>query len=392
MIFSVIGLGYIGLPTAALLAQHTTVHGFDISDSVIQSIKNGQALLDEPGVPHLISSALQSSRLTVSTCLQSADVYIIAVPTPVVSSAQEPDLSYLFEAARSISLLLQPGQTVILESTSPVGTTQRLHDFLAQESQLSSSSFYTAYCPERVLPGNIIDELTTNPRLVGGINPESTAYALKSLSQYIPAPFTTTDSRTAELVKLLENTYRDVNLGFSNQVSMLCSELSLNPFDVIRLANNHPRVNILSPGCGVGGHCIAVDPWFLISQHTNTDLFKSARLINNKKPQFCLQEINACIDRHWPDTSFSLGVYGIAFKPDVADTRESPALSIANELSKKYSNVTVIDPLASSSSLNSTTILHPPNFDLNVVLVAHRAFKALHFDHTKTLDFCGLHS
>ncbi|MDP6641617.1 MAG: UDP-N-acetyl-D-mannosamine dehydrogenase [Nitrososphaerales archaeon] len=345
MIVAVIGLGYIGLPTAALIASKgIKVVGVDVNQNVVNTINEGKIHIVEPDLDILVQSSVQSGNLRATTETEKADVFIVAVPTPFQGD-HEPDLSYIKSAAKAITPVLEKNNLVILESTSPVGTTEKLMEWMSEERpDLSFPEFgisskvdvALAHCPERVLPGNVVRELVENDRIIGGITTKCAEKAREFYNIFIKADCLITDSRTAELSKLVENSFRDVNIAFANELSLICDKLNLNVWELIKFANHHPRVNILQPGPGVGGHCVAVDPWFIVnSAPDEAKLIKLARLVNDEKPNFVIKKIKQAVSNISKDVSkLSIACLGLSFKPDIDDLRESPALEIAKQVSE----------------------------------------------------------
>ena len=345
MIISVIGLGYIGLPTAAILAStKVSVIGVDVNEKVVDTINKGEIHIIEPELDALVHSAVQNGNLRATTQPEKSDVFMLAVPTPF-KAKYKPDLSYIESACIAIAPVLEKGNLVILESTSPVGTTEKMIDWLSSKrSDLSfpkfgSDKFSTdisiAHCPERVLPGNIVRELRENDRIIGGVTSHCAERASNLYKLFVDAECLITDCRTAELSKLVENSFRDVNIAFANELSLICDKLDINVWELIKLANHHPRVNILKPGPGVGGHCIAVDPWFIVdSAKDETKLIRTARLINDSKPSFILDKVNQVIlEMGVKISEISITCLGLSFKPNIDDLRQSPALEIAKKIS-----------------------------------------------------------
>lgn len=403
----VIGLGYIGLPTAATIAQAGfDVIGVDTNEDVIASLKKRRLHFDEPGLSDVVNVQLKSGRLCVTTEIEEGDVFIIAVPTPL-DKDNNPDLSFVEAATSAISRVLLPGNLVILESTCPVGTTDAVSnqlqalrpDLLSTKNQIDNSQqIFISYCPERVIPGKILHELKYNDRVIGGIDEASTEQALKFYKSFVKGEcHGVSSSKIAEMVKLTENSFRDVNIAFANELSMLCDEININPWEVIQMSNMHPRVNILNPGVGVGGHCIAVDPWFLISNYpTSTTLLKTARKVNEDKTNWVINKISKKID-HTVKTSkkdkIDVTIYGITFKPDVDDIRESPALRIAQSLSHlSCINLSICEPNLPEERIRDLGFLksqdgHLSESDLNLVLVAHKNFESFKLDREVTMNF-----
>ncbi len=354
----VIGLGYIGLPTASLLAtKGFTVRGVDVKPSVVETINQGKIHIHEPDLDVLVKAAVQSGNLRASTEPAPADVFIIAVPTPFCSG-HTPDLTYIEAASSAIAPHLRPGNLVILESTSPVGTTEKIGAwFTEQRPDLTISTapadtipcshpagaVFLAHCPERVLPGQVLKELVENDRIIGGVDPPSAHAAQAFYEQFVKGAILITDARTAELSKLTENSFRDVNIAFANELSMICDRLNVNVWDVIELSNRHPRVNILKPGPGVGGHCIAVDPWFIVdSAPEQARLIRTAREINDHKPHYVVAQVKEKADRFKHP---KIACLGLAFKANIDDLRESPAVEIVVELAnEQVGSLLVVEP------------------------------------------------
>lgn len=402
MIFSVIGLGYIGLPTAALLAsKENQVNGVDTNSEVVNIINEGKIHIIEPGLEDMVRSAVNKGYLKASLEVNKADVFIISVPTPLKKN-NYPDLSYIKSAAISISPILEEGNLIILESTSPVGTTEKLIDWLKKErpdltfpinkDNKFASEVNVAYCPERVLPGKIIYELSHNDRIIGGCSSKCSRLASEIYKSYFGVDSIVTDCRTAELVKLVENSFRDVNIAFANELSLICSNLDINVWELIQLANYHPRVNILQPGPGVGGHCIAVDPWFIIKSSPNESrLIHTARKVNDDKPDFVLGQImNAIKDTGKDVKEINIACMGLTFKPNVDDLRESPALNIVNKIVQiGFKKVSIVDPYI--SKLPETLIQFEAKLvevekglldaDIVVMLVDHDIFKKINLSY-----------
>ena len=357
MIISVIGLGYIGLPTAAILASSkVSVIGVDVNEKVVDTINKGEIHIIEPELDALVHSAVQNGNLRATTQPEKSDVFMLAVPTPF-RAKYKPDLSYIESACRAIAPVLEKGNLVILESTSPVGTTEMMIDWLSSKrSDLSfpkfgSDKFSTdisiAHCPERVLPGNIVRELRENDRIIGGVTSHCAERASNLYKLFVDAECLITDCRTAELSKLVENSFRDVNIAFANELSLICDKLDINVWELIKLANHHPRVNILKPGPGVGGHCIAVDPWFIVdSAKDETKLIRAARLINDSKPSFILDKVNqAILEMGVKISEISITCLGLSFKPNIDDLRQSPALEIAKKISlMSFKKLYLVEP------------------------------------------------
>ena len=375
----VVGLGYIGLPTASLLAtKGFKVHGVDVSPRVVETINEGRIHIVEPDLDILVKSAVQSGNLRAGLEPVEADVFIIAVPTPF-KEGKKPDLSYVEEASRSIAPFVRPGNLVILESTSPVGTTDNVVARILREQGLSvDDDVHVAHCPERVLPGRILIELVENDRVVGGINEASTQVAAEFYERFVSGEVLRTTAKTAELVKLTENTFRDVNIAFANEMSMIAEEQGINVWELISLCNRHPRVNILQPGPGVGGHCIAVDPWFIVDASPKlARVIRAAREVNDAKPQWVIDKIRSCAEKFKRPT---IGFLGLAFKADVDDLRESPAVHIVREVAKLgIGDVAVCEPNISTHPEYALYSLDDllERADIIVLLVDHKPFRAL---------------
>jgi UDP-N-acetyl-D-mannosaminuronic acid dehydrogenase len=390
----VLGLGYIGLPTSALLAgKGYRIHGVDVMTEVVSTINSGAVHIVEPDLEIFVKAAVDSGRLKAALEPEEADVFIIAVPTPFKDD-HVPNIDYVLQATVSIAPFIRKGNIVILESTSPVGTTEQVASTLQKEG-VDLSEIYIAHCPERVLPGHIMRELVENDRIVGGINAASTAVAAEFYRSFVKGEVLETDAKTAEMVKLTENSFRDVNIAFANELSMLCERFGIDVQTLISLANRHPRVNILKPGCGVGGHCIAVDPWFIVSAADGqARLIETARRVNDSKAEWVLSQVEkaaaAFTARHGRKPV--LACMGLAFKPDIDDLRESPALHIAGELQKRLTNVLMVEP---NLKIHQKFTLH--NYqdavnkaDIIVLLVAHKEFKSLNTGKAVVMDFCGV--
>ena len=375
----VLGLGYIGLPTASLLGtKGYKVVGVDIDRSVVDTINQGHTHINEPDLDILLKSAVQSGNLEARMAPEEADIFVIAVPTPFKDQHQ-PDLQYVQKAIESIVPVVRRGNLVILESTSPVGTTLEIvAEGLKATNLRVGEDIFVAHCPERVLPGRILTELVENDRVVGGINELSTEVASEFYAEFVRGEVLRTDASTAEMTKLVENTYRDVNIAFANELSVICDSLSINVWDVINLANRHPRVNILSPGPGVGGHCIAVDPWFIVSKTPEqARLIRTAREINDGKPDWVISRV---ISKARKFREPVIACLGITFKADVADLRESPALYIARRLrDEQIGRVIVCEPNIVGINEFETVSLQTAVAiaDIVVVLVDHRPFRKL---------------
>jgi UDP-N-acetyl-D-mannosaminuronic acid dehydrogenase len=347
----IVGLGYIGLPTAALIASRgNNVLGVDIDPSIVATVGNGGIHIAEADLDGLVQKCVHSGHLKASGSPEPADVYVIAVPTPL-SRNKKPVVDHVFAAARSVAPHLQTGNLIIIESTCPVGTTEDVRDILADmrpdlrfpDDEEAESDVFIAYCPERVLPGRILIELVQNDRCIGGLTPASAAEARRFYETFVRGECFETDARTAEMVKLTENAFRDVNIAFANELSMICDRLDINVWDVIGFANRHPRVDILKPGPGVGGHCIAVDPWFIVdAAPQEARLIRTAREVNDRKVEYVISRASKLIEAY-PERS--IACLGLAFKANVDDVRESPALAVARQLAETYgSRIGVVEP------------------------------------------------
>ncbi|HEY1791829.1 MAG TPA: UDP-N-acetyl-D-mannosamine dehydrogenase [Opitutaceae bacterium] len=390
----VIGLGYIGLPTASIFAtKGLRVVGVDVRPTVVETINRGELHFHEPDLDVLVRAAVQSGYLRAGAAPQPASVFIIAVPTPFSHGPKGekiPDLSYVEQATRSLAPCVEPGNLVILESTSPVGTTEMVRDWLVDERARLSlpgkpGDFLFAHCPERVLPGNMLKELVANDRIAGGLTPEAGRVAVELYQRFCTGEIFVTDARTAEMAKLTENSYRDVSIAFANELSIICEKLGIDVWELIRLANRHPRVKILQPGPGVGGHCIAVDPWFIVAAAPEeARLIRTAREVNDAKPHHVLAKVRSAAARLKEPV---IACLGLAFKPDVDDLRESPAMEIAAEMAKfERSKLIVAEPhvreLPRTLAALSNVRLAPAEeavrlADIVVLLVNHRQFSAI---------------
>ena len=383
---SVIGLGYIGLPTATLIANNGfKVYGMDPVDKVVNIINQGKIHIVEPGLEDYVKKAVANGNLIADTKPHKADVFILAVPTPFKGD-KEPDLSYVESAAREIAPFLQDGNLVILESTSPVGTTEKVRRWIMDENKsLQDKALYFAHCPERVLPGRIVQELSTNDRIIGGIDEASTEKTVDFYKHFVKGALLETDARTAELSKLTENSFRDVNIAFANELSIVCEKLGINVWELIRLANRHPRVNILQPGPGVGGHCIAVDPWFIVdSAPAEARLIRTARQVNDNKPHYVMSKVYEAIKGI---VSPKIACLGLAFKPDIDDLRESPSLQITYDLAvSTKAQILAVEPNIKSMPTKLRNIDNVvfadyrkaiEQADVVLLLVDHKEFKLM---------------
>ena len=389
----VIGLGYIGLPTAALLANNGyNVHGVDVIKATVDTINQGKIHIVEPGLEDFVKKAVDNGKLKADIRPTKSDVFIIAVPTPF-REGFVPNLDYVISACKSIAPFVKSGDIVVLESTSPVGTTEKIGEIL-KDSGVNVSEIFIAHCPERVLPGKILHELVQNDRIVGGLTLEATRKTADFYKTFVKGEILQTDARTAEMAKLTENSFRDVNIAFANELSILCDKFCINVWELISLANRHPRVNILSPGCGVGGHCIAVDPWFIVHAGGNdAKLIKTAREVNNYKMQWVVEKIkNAALKFELESGKKpKIACLGLAFKPDIDDLRESPAVLVARDLMQAEFDILAVEPNIKSHKdfeiINYEKAIDIA--DIVVFLVAHKEFKALKIK-KQFLDFCGI--
>jgi UDP-N-acetyl-D-mannosaminuronic acid dehydrogenase len=394
---SMIGLGYIGLPTATMFASRKKhVIGVDVNQHAVDTINQGKIHIVEPDLDMLVQATVQQGYLKATTVPEPADAFLIAVPTPF-KDGHKPDVSYIEAAAKSIAPFLAKGNLVILESTSPVGTTEKLAEWLAAarpdlsfpQQKQESADIQIAYCPERVLPGKVVQELVSNDRVIGGMTRTATFMAAALYKTFVQGELVETNARTAEMCKLTENSFRDVNIAFANELSMICDKLQINVWELIALANRHPRVKILQPGAGVGGHCIAVDPWFIVdSAPDEARLIRSAREVNEYKPEWVLQKVKAAIAdvlARRPGATMAdvkVACLGLAFKPDIDDLRESPAMLVAVAIAKLGLKLNVVEPQISRlpSGLESPNISlvsledSIATADVVCVLVKHATF------------------
>ncbi|MDK8463855.1 UDP-N-acetyl-D-mannosamine dehydrogenase [Marinobacter sp. SS13-12] len=389
----IVGLGYIGLPSAALLANRGYyVQGVDISAEVVDTINQGDIHIIEPDLDLFVHSAVHSGHLSASLQPEPADIFILAVPTPF-HDGFVPNIDYVLNATRAIAPVVKTGDLVILESTSPVGTTEKVAETL-REDGVDTSAIYIAHCPERVLPGHIMRELVENDRIVGGITPEASENVAAFYRTFVTGEVLVTDARTAEMAKLTENSFRDVNIAFANELSLLSDKFGIDVWELIRLANRHPRVNILQPGTGVGGHCIAVDPWFIVHEGgDDARLIRSGREVNTRKTEWVVEKIKSLVSgfREQYGREPVVACMGLAFKPNIDDLRESPALWVFQQLISSG-----IQPLAVEPNLkeHASITLTPwkdavGEADIVVYLVAHREFEKLEVA-GQVLDFCGV--
>jgi len=388
----VVGLGYIGLPTAAFIADSgISVLGVDINERHVEKINNGEMPFFEPGFEALLKSVVADGHLKADTEVAEADAFIVAVPTPF-NDDYSVNMSYIEAAAKNIAPVLRPGALVVLESTSPPGTTEKMAEILLAErpdlstDPESANRLLVAHCPERVLPGKIMEEMAANDRVIGGLNPLSTDRAKQLYSSFCNGEMLLTNATTAEMAKLTENSFRDVNIAFANELSIISDKLGIDVWELIELANHHPRVNILNPGPGVGGHCIAVDPWFIVSSaQEEAKLIRTAREVNDGKPAYVIAKITEAVEAEGAD---SIAALGIAFKPDIDDLRESPALSIVQQMAEKWpeKNILVAEPNVNELPESLTAYQNVQLVDAShaissspvvAVLVDHTPFKSL---------------
>lgn len=393
-----IGLGYIGLPTSALIAQYgTNVLGVDINQKVVDTINRGEIHIVEPELDGIVKNTVEAGNLKAATKAQEADTYLIVVPTPFKGN-HEPDISFVEAATKGIIPLLKEGDLYIIESTSPIGTTEKMRQLIYDARPELKDKIYMAYCPERVLPGNVMYELVYNDRVIGGIDEASTQKAIDFYATYVKGKLHATNARTAEMCKLVENSSRDVQIAFANELSLICDKADINVWELIELANKHPRVNILQPGCGVGGHCIAVDPYFIVSDYPmESKIIGTAREVNNYKSFWCAEKIqNSKLEFELANgRKPKIALMGLAFKPNIDDLRESPAKYIAQKVLQNSNNEEyfIVEP-----NIDSHTVFKLTNYkeavekaDIIAFLVAHDEFKGLSIDESKkVLDFCGV--
>ena len=392
------GLGYIGLPTAIIAAKYgIDVIGVDINSKVVEQTLSGHLHIVEPGLEGLLQEVLAEGHFTALSHPVECDAYFIVVPTPFKGDHQ-PDISYVKNATSMVLPLLKEGDLFVIESTSPVGTTELIAGLIFQNRPELKDKIYIAYCPERVLPGNVIYELVNNDRVIGGIDEVSTSHAIDFYSIFVKGQLHRTNARTAELCKLTENSSRDVQIAFANELSLICEQADINVWDLIELANKHPRVNILQPGCGVGGHCIAVDPYFITAAYPQqAKIIATAREINNYKAQWCAERVkNAMLEYELQNSRKPVvAMMGLAFKPNIDDMRESPSKRITTEVlqSKNNADILVVEPnIKEHNVFKLTPYIEAYNrADIVVFLTAHNEFKKLKWSDDKIiLDFCGI--
>lgn len=391
------GLGYIGLPTAIIAAKHgVDVIGVDINPSVVEQTNAGHLHIIEPGMEEMLQEVIAEGRFKAYTQPQEADAYFIVVPTPFKGD-HEPDISFVESATRMVLPLLKEGDLYVIESTSPVGTTDKMRDIIYSERPELKGKIHIAYCPERVLPGNVIYELVHNDRVIGGQNEDATKKAQEFYSQFVQGKLWPTNSKTAEMCKLTENSSRDSQIAFANELSLICDKAGINVWELIELANRHPRVNILQPGCGVGGHCIAVDPYFITAEFPmESRMIATARETNNYKAFWCAEKVKTAmlefeLKHHRKP---AVAMMGLAFKPNIDDLRESPAKSITSKVLQGCNNadIMVVEPNVQEHKLFKLTPYKEAydKADIVVFLVNHREFAGLNYrDDVQVLDFCG---
>ncbi|MDE4455141.1 UDP-N-acetyl-D-mannosamine dehydrogenase [Psychrobacter sp. DAB_AL62B] len=402
----VIGLGYIGLPTAATFAAYgVTVTGVDVNEYAVDMINQGKVHIVEPDLDALVRDVVAKGKLSAQTTPVAADAYIVAVPTPFQGN-HDPDLKYIEAASKALAPFLTAGNLVILESTSPVGATEQMAEWLSQarpdlsfpQQAGEQADIRIAHCPERVLPGKVLQELISNDRIVGGMTTKCSQAACDLYDVFVEGSCVTTNSRTAEMCKLTENSFRDVNIAFANELSMICDKLDIDVWELIALANRHPRVNILQPGPGVGGHCIAVDPWFIVSKTPEeARLIRTAREVNESKPEWVIAKVNEKVIeflRDHPEKSIkdvTVACYGLAFKPDIDDLRESPALNITKKLAKQGLNILAIEPnidklpKGMQYNINLIGLDERNQADIHLILVDHKEFKLVDLSDSRFL-------
>lgn len=393
------GLGYIGLPTAIIAAKHgVTVTGVDINQEVVDKTNAGHLHIIEPGLEDLLKEVVAAGQLHATTQPEKSDAFFIVVPTPFRGGNHEPDISYVEAATRSVIPFLEPGNLFVIESTSPVGTTDKMAKIIFEERPELVDKIHVAYCPERVLPGNVIYELVHNDRVIGGRDEASTAAAQHFYSQFVQGQLHPTNCKTAEMCKLTENSSRDSQIAFANELSIICDKAGINVWELIRLANKHPRVNILQPGCGVGGHCIAVDPYFISTEFpAESKMISTAREVNNYKAFWCAEKVKNAILKFELDNKRKpvVAMMGLAFKPDIDDLRESPSKYIATRVMQDCcnANILIVEPNISEHPVFKLSEYNKAydKADIVVFLTAHSAFKTLQWRDDKViLDFCGI--
>lgn len=384
----VVGLGYIGLPTAVILADHgVRTIGMDVSERTVAAINDGRVPFVEPGLREVLERTVANKQLTAQTYVPQADAYIVAVPTPFTEN-RSADLSYIESAGRSVAAQLRGGELIILESTSPPGATEHMREVILEERpDLDSDKLLVAHCPERVLPGKIMEEMITNDRIIGGVTSEAAVAARNLYKSFCKGDLLVTDAKTAEMAKLTENSFRDVNIAFANELSLICHKIGIDVWELIELSNHHPRVNILKPGPGVGGHCIAVDPWFIVDAAPDeSNLIRTARQTNDAKPEWMLGRIEQAMEQYGAGAKVAL--MGLAFKANIDDLRESPSMRIAEKLADMAPDADIlavephIDELPPSLAKHQNVRLASveeglKTADIVVLLVDHDVFKAV---------------
>lgn len=392
------GLGYIGLPTAIIAAKHgVEIVGVDINPAVVEMTNQGKLHIIEPGMEEMLQDVVKSGMLHASTTPETSDAYFIVVPTPFKGD-HEPDISYVESATRMVIPFLKEGDLYVIESTSPVGTTNKMTQLIFNERPELKDKIYIAYCPERVLPGNVIYELVHNDRVIGGMNEESTKKAQMFYGQFVQGTLHPTNSKTAEMCKLTENSSRDSQIAFANELSIICDKAGINVWELINLANKHPRVNILQPGCGVGGHCIAVDPYFITAEFpAESKMISTAREVNNYKAFWCAEKVENAMLRFEIENNRKpvVAMMGLAFKPNIDDLRESPAKYITTKVMQSCNNA---DFLVCEPNIEEHKVFKLTDYkeayekaDIIVFLTAHDPFKELPWRDDKIiLDFCGI--
>ncbi|MEZ9921132.1 UDP-N-acetyl-D-mannosamine dehydrogenase [Vibrio breoganii] len=412
---SVVGLGYIGLPTAAMFASRKKkVIGVDVNQHAIDTINRGEIHIVEPDLDMLVSAAVQQGYLKAVSTPEAADAFLIAVPTPFKPCEEgeipEPDLTYIESAAKAIAPVLKKGDLVILESTSPVGATEQMAEWLSEarsdltfpKSHGERADVNVAHCPERVLPGHVVTELVQNDRVIGGMSQRCSERSVELYKTFVMGECVVTNARTAEMAKLTENSSRDVQIAFANELSVICDELDINVWELIALSNRHPRVNILQPGPGVGGHCIAVDPWFIVSKTPKqAQLIHTARNVNDSKPHWVVDKVKIKLSEYLADNpnksinDVTIACYGLAFKPDIDDLRESPALEITKAIAEsKLGKVIAIEPNINELNIAGIELVtldySLSNADIHVLLVDHQQFKKIKLRDNYIIDTKGI--
>ena len=413
---SVIGLGYIGLPTAAVIASRgIEVVGVEINQKAVDTINEGQIHIVEPDLDMIVHAAVNEGYLKATLIPEPADAFLIAVPTPFKESNSEipePDLKYIEAAAKAIAPVLKKGDLVILESTSPVGATEQMAEWLAKDridltfpqTHGENADINVAHCPERVLPGHVVRELVENDRVIGGMSTICSDRAVELYKTFVKGECVITNARTAEMAKLTENSCRDVQIAFANELSIICDKLDINVWELISLANRHPRINILQPGPGVGGHCIAVDPWFIVSKTPdNAHIIHTARKVNDSKPQWVIEKVKLAVadflqvNPTKTAKDVTIACYGLAFKPDIDDLRESPALNITKQLAQLHSGTVIaVEPNIKKLPKNITSFElqtlnnAKTNANIHLLLVDHQEFKSENIDNTYLIDTKGI--